>query len=70
MIREPQIGDLLRPIVRYLSVHTVRGEVTLNRWDVGVLTYYNPVNTNIEVLCRGQVCQSSSLQWRPVIENQ
>ena len=61
-----QPGDLVRPFCPSgvsLVVYTRRGELALGPSDIGIITYHNPKNGNTEILCRGQVCQGSDLNW-------
>lgn len=56
-------GDLVRPkadITAWLRA----GSISLTPGDLGVVTYYREDNGNIEVLCRGMVCQSSAGMWK------
>ena len=62
----PAPGDLVRPFCPSgagLIVYTRRGELDLNPSDIGIITYHNPKNGNTEILCRGQVCQTTDLDW-------
>lgn len=65
-------GDLVRPkadITAWLRTdskvwpHLRAGSISLSPGDLGVVTYYREDNGNLEVLCRGQVCQSSAGVW-------
>ena len=58
------VGDLVRPLNREVIVYIRHGWITVGKDDIGVLTYYREDNGNIEVLCRGMVCQSSAGMWR------
>lgn len=58
------IGDLVRPLNREVIVYIQHAWITVGKDDIGVLTYFREDNFNIEVLCRGQVCQSDSTLWR------
>ena len=44
-------------------MYTRRGELDLNPSDIGIITYHNPANGNTEILCRGQVCQTTDHDW-------
>ena len=59
-----KLGDLVRPLNREVVVYTAWGQITVGKDDIGVLTYFREDNFNIEVLCRGQLCQSDSALWR------
>jgi hypothetical protein len=59
----PRVGDLARP-VRSVVAWIPGGTISLYPEDLGVATYMRGDNGNIEVLCRGQVCQSFVGHWR------
>lgn len=52
-------GDIVRP-----KVNITAGFISLTPGDLGMVTYYREDNGNIEVLCRGKVCQSYAGMWR------
>lgn len=63
------VGSLARPFCHTyhgVIVYTRRGELVLNPSDIGIITYHNPKNGNMEILCRGQVCQGSDHDWKLV----
>lgn len=55
-------GDLVRPKAD-ITAWLPKGSISLTPGDLGVVTYYREDNGNLEVLCRGQVCQSSAGVW-------
>lgn len=60
-------GDLVRPKVNItagLKPAVTAGFISLTPGDLGMVTYYSEDNGNIEVLCRGKVCQSYAGMWR------
>ena len=60
------VGSLVRPFCPSgagLVVYTRRGELALGPSDIGIITYRNPKNGNAEILCRGQVCQTTDHNW-------
>ena len=58
------VGDLVSPLNREVIVYIQNGWITVGKDDIGVLTYFREDNFNIEILCRGQLCQSDSALWR------
>lgn len=59
----PGEGDLAHP-TGDVVVWVRTGTLSLDPLDLGIVTYFNEINGNIEILCRGQVCQSSVENWR------
>ncbi len=56
-------GDLVRPKI-VITAWLRTGSNSLTPGDLGIVTYYSEDNGNIEVLCRGKVCQSYAGMWR------